>query len=77
MFNRIIQKIENYGIPAMIAVMATAISIFAGLIIITNGIAFFLIPIIGIWVIIKAWIDVKEDERKYMGIKTQREEENV
>jgi 4-hydroxybenzoate polyprenyltransferase len=77
MFYKIAQKIEEYGVPAMVVVVATVVTTFVGLFVITKGWALALIPPIGFWVIIQAWIDVKRDERKYMNLKAQREDENA
>jgi predicted membrane protein len=76
MFYKLANKIEEYGVPAMIAVLIAFITLFGLLFILTKGWVIVVLPVIGLWVIIQAWIDVKKDERKYMNLNSQREDEN-
>lgn len=76
MVSKIANKIEEYGIAAMVAVICAMVFFFAFLFIITKGWVLALFPPLGLFVIVKAYIDVKKDERKYMSFKAQREAEN-
>lgn len=76
MVSKIANKIEEYGVMAMVAVIAASVFFFVFLFLITKGWILAIVPPLGLFVIVKAYIDVKKDERKYMAYKTQREAEN-
>jgi L-asparagine transporter-like permease len=71
-----LDRIEHYGIFAMVLTLSFLALILIGLILITNGLILAVFPILGLFVIIKAYIDVKKDEKMRQSWSEQREAEN-